>query len=137
MQRETRASSNRSELLSDPSLSDQPYSDSPSDDYNARTRLLAGTSQLSDASRRLDGAQRIALETEEVGADILANLRGQREQIEHSRDVLVQADGSIDRASGTLKKMVWRMYQQKAVTYAIIGILIALIILVVWSKLRG
>jgi vesicle transport through interaction with t-SNAREs protein 1 len=121
-QRETRAASNRSELLSDPSLSDQ---------------LLAGTSQLSDGSRRLEGAQRLALETEDVGADILRNLRGQREQIEHSRDVLVQADGSIDRASGTLKKMVWRMYQQKAVTYAIIAILVVLIGLVVWSKLRG
>jgi vesicle transport through interaction with t-SNAREs protein 1 len=139
-QRETRAASNRSELLSDPSLSDQPYSDLPpssSSDYSARTRLLAGTSQLSDGSRRLEGAQRVALETEDVGADILRNLRGQREQIEHSRDVLVQADGSIDRASGTLKKMVWRMYQQKAVTYAIIAILVVLIGLVVWSKLRG
>jgi vesicle transport through interaction with t-SNAREs protein 1 len=139
-QRETRAASNRSELLSDPSLSDQPYSDLPpssSSDYSARTRLLAGTSQLSDGSRRLEGAQRLALETEDVGADILRNLRGQREQIEHSRDVLVQADGSIDRASGTLKKMVWRMYQQKAVTYAIIAILVVLIGLVVWSKLRG
>jgi vesicle transport through interaction with t-SNAREs protein 1 len=133
-QRETRAASNRSELLSDPSLSDQPSSSS---DYSARTRLLAGTSQLSDGSRRLEGAQRLALETEDVGADILRNLRGQREQIEHSRDVLVQADGSIDRASGILKKMVWRMYQQKAVTYAIIAILVVLIGLVVWSKLRG
>lgn len=39
-------------------------------------------------SRRLENAQRIALETEDVGADILRNLRGQREQIEHTRDTV-------------------------------------------------
>lgn len=109
-QRETRNDSNRNELLSNPSLADQPYSDdpSPSGDYSQRTRLLRGTDQLADGSRRLEESHRLALETEEVGAGILSNLRGQREQIEHSRDVLTQADSSIDRASGTLKKMVWR-----------------------------
>lgn len=47
-------------------------------EYEAR---LVGT-----GSRRLENAHRIALETEDVGADILRNLRGQREQIEHTRD---------------------------------------------------
>lgn len=51
-------------------------------------------------SRRLENAHRIALETEDVGADILRNLRGQREQIEHTRDtvstllILYQHDGN-------------------------------------------
>lgn len=63
---------------------------------------------MSLGTRRLDNAHRIALETEDVGADILRNLRGQREQIEHTRDTLQHADTSIDRASGTLKKMIWR-----------------------------
>lgn len=75
-----------------------------------------------------------------MGADILRNLRGQREQIEHTRDTvsaacpfnpcgseshpvkgfgdgilriahhaqLTTADSSIDRASGTLKKMIFK-----------------------------
>jgi vesicle transport through interaction with t-SNAREs protein 1 len=72
---------------------------------------------------------------------------------------LTQADGSIDRASGTLKKMIYkyvptrpfprshvglwctadsdRMYQQKFVTYAIIAVLVLLILLVLYSKLFG
>ena len=69
---------------------------------------MAGTATLEDSTRRLEDSQRMALETEDVGADILRNLRGQREQIEHARDTLVRADTSIDRASGTLKKMVRR-----------------------------
>ncbi|CDZ96216.1 V-SNARE [Phaffia rhodozyma] len=128
----------RSDLLgnTDASLRDDPYSDSPTD-YSQRTRLLQGTERLADGSRRLEESHRLALETESVGADILRNLRGQREQIEHSRDVLASADTSIDRASGTLKKMIFRMYQQHFLTYGIIAILVFLIIIVVWGKLKG
>ncbi|TFY65390.1 hypothetical protein EVJ58_g2008 [Rhodofomes roseus] len=100
-----------------------------------RTRLLAGTALLEDGSRRLQESQRIALETEEQGTDILRSLRVQREQIENSRDTLQRADTSIDRASGTLKKMIRRMYQQRVVTGAIILVLVLLILIILWAKL--
>lgn len=85
-----RQEANRSELLNGAYPNgDDPYSDDPDPSaYSARTRLLQGTETLSDGSRRLENAQRIALETEDVGADILRNLRGQREQIEHTRDTV-------------------------------------------------
>ncbi|ORY34731.1 t-SNARE [Naematelia encephala] len=137
--RDVRQESARSELLSGPGYPnrDDPYSDDPDPSaFSARTRLLQGTETLQDGSRRLENAQRIALETEDVGADILRNLRGQREQIEHTRDTLVQADSSIDRAAGTLKKMIFKMYQQKFVSAGIIAILVVLILIVLWSKLR-
>ncbi|KAK1923651.1 hypothetical protein DB88DRAFT_511189 [Papiliotrema laurentii] len=136
--REVRQEAQRNDLLSGPGMPnpDDPYTDDPSA-FSSRTRLLAGTERLEDGSRRLDNAQRIALETEDVGADILRNLRGQREQIEHTRDTLTQADSSIDRAAGTLKKMIWKMYQQKFLSAGIIAILVILIIIVLWSKLRG
>jgi len=124
----------RSDLLGSsggvPSSSDDPYG-STSD----RTRLLAGTARLEEGTRRLQDSQRIALETEEQGADILMNLRTQREQIENSRDTLRTADTSIDRASGTLKKMIRRMYQQRIVTGAIILVLVLLIGIILWEKL--
>jgi vesicle transport through interaction with t-SNAREs protein 1 len=82
---------------------DDPYGDSEASD---RTRLLAGHQSLQDSSRRLQDSQRIALETEELGGDIMRSLRVQREQIEHSRDTLHGAEGNVDRASGTLNKMV-------------------------------
>ena len=65
-----------------PSSSDDPYGTSD------RTRLLAGTALLEDGTRRLHESQRIALETEEQGSDILSNLRRQREQIENTRDTV-------------------------------------------------
>lgn len=81
----------RSELLSNVGAS--PFRDVGDERDGAggtsdRTRLLAGTAVLEDGTRRLQDSQRIALETEEQGADILRNLRGQREQIEHARDTV-------------------------------------------------
>ncbi|KZT40436.1 vesicle transport v-snare protein vti1 [Sistotremastrum suecicum HHB10207 ss-3] len=101
-----------------------------------RERLLTGHAILENGTRRLDESRRIALETEEQGAEILRSLRGQREQIENSRDMLQTADRSIDRASGTLKKMIRRMYQQRFITAAIIAVLVILIALILYFKLR-
>ncbi|KAH9482812.1 Vesicle transport v-SNARE protein vti1 [Psilocybe cubensis] len=89
------------------SSSDDPYG--PSSD---RTRLLAGTALLEEGSKRLQQSQQIALETENQGADILMNLRTQREQIENSRNT-------------------------RAVTYSIIGVLMLLIVVIIWEKLSG
>jgi len=125
--------SSRSELFNhSTSGGDDPYGD---DATNQRTRLLAGTQSLNDSSRRLEDSHRIALETEDVGADILRSLRVQREQIENTRETLQTADRSIDRASGTLKGMIKRMYQQRYVTWAIIAVLVILICLILWFKL--
>ncbi|KAG7449245.1 V-snare-domain-containing protein [Guyanagaster necrorhizus] len=110
--------------------SDEPYG------VSDRTRLLAGTAILDDGTKRLQDSHRVALETEEQGADILMNLRTQREQIENSRNVLQRADSSIDRASKTLKSMIRRMYQQRVVTGAIIAVLILLIVIIIWEKLN-
>jgi vesicle transport through interaction with t-SNAREs protein 1 len=75
----------RADLLSS---SGRTPSDEPYGANGDRTRLLAGTSILEDGTRRLQESHRIALETEDQGADILRNLRTQREQIENSRDTV-------------------------------------------------
>jgi len=134
--KELHAQNQRAELLSN--VGGSPFRDIPDDGGpgSDRSRLLAGTALLEDGSRRLQDSQRIALETEEQGADILRNLRGQREQIENARDTLRTADTSIDRATGTLKKMIRRMYQQRVVTGAIIFVLVLLIGIILWAKLH-
>lgn len=47
---------------------------------------MRDTDQLSDGQRRLEESHRLALETEDTGAGILRDLRGQRDQLEHTRD---------------------------------------------------
>ncbi|KAG6855090.1 hypothetical protein C0991_006019 [Blastosporella zonata] len=85
--KEQRALAARSDLLSS---SSQPFttSDDPYGSNSDRVRLLAGTARLEDGTKRLQESQRIALETENQGADILMNLRTQREQIENARSTV-------------------------------------------------
>ncbi|KAM6495984.1 vesicle transport v-snare protein vti1 [Amanita muscaria] len=132
--RDARSQATRVDLLSSsqhgPSASDDPYASTTD-----RTRLLAGTTLLEDGTKRLQDSYRVAVETENQGSDILLNLRSQREQIEHARDTIQTVDTAIDRASGTLKKMIRRMYQQRAVTGAIIFVLLLLIAVILWEKL--
>lgn len=86
----SRSQSVRADLLSSKAnpnntyaLSDDPYAAS-----GDRSRLLAGTTVLEQGTKRLQQSQQIALETEMQGAEILTNLRTQREQIENSRDTV-------------------------------------------------
>ena len=85
---DARAQVARSDLLSTSggayAPSDDPYGGPNSD----RARLLAGTTVLEEGTKRLQQSERLALETETEGADILRNLRTQREQIENSRNTV-------------------------------------------------
>ncbi|MBW0477722.1 hypothetical protein O181_017437 [Austropuccinia psidii MF-1] len=101
-----------------------------------RERLLKANQLLESSSGRLDSSHRIALETEELGVGILRDLRGQREQIEGTRDTLRDADGHIDKASNTLNKMIRRMNRQRLISGAIIAVLVILILFILYSKLH-
>lgn len=73
----------------DPSYADEDADLEAADSATAnRQRLLQGTASLEDGTRRLEESNRLALETEDLGADILRDLRSQREQIENSRDTV-------------------------------------------------
>lgn len=92
-----------------PALEDDLESGRSSYDTQAqRQRLLQGSATLDEGSQRLEDSHRLALETEDLGADILRDLRVQREQIEHSRDTLRHADSNIDRSSRTIGQMIRR-----------------------------
>jgi hypothetical protein len=109
--KDTHAAAGRSELLGGGAHahSDDPYGV----DTDDRTRLLAGTATLEDGSRRLRESERIALETEQTGASILATLGRQREQIVNARetvrvrarpDVCTRAHGRTAQLGGHLDR---------------------------------
>ncbi|KAI8343243.1 snare region anchored in the vesicle membrane C-terminus-domain-containing protein [Chlamydoabsidia padenii] len=100
-----------------------------------RQRLLNGTDRLGESSRRLEASHRLALETENIGVNILGTLKGQRETLLRTRDTLGEADSYIDKSSRTLKVMARRMATNKIIIGVIILLLVAIIILVIWSKL--
>jgi len=119
------------------------YRDSPNgngggadEQVEQRQQLLSGTDRLERSSGRLRESQRIALETEDIGRDTLADLGRQRETIEHTRGTLLESEGYTDRSNKTLRGMARRMATNKIVTVAIITVLVILIIAVIVSKFR-
>jgi len=113
------------------------YSDNPSDvQLEQRQQLLSGTERLDRSSQRLRDSQRLAMETEAIGASTLGDLHRQRETIQHTGDTLLESEGYVDRSVRTLRGMARRMATNKIITVAIITVLILLIIAVIVSKFR-
>jgi vesicle transport through interaction with t-SNAREs 1 len=85
------------------------YRDEAGDEQlEQRQQLLSGTDRLERSSGRLRESQRIALETEDIGRNTLADLSRQRETIEHTRGTLLESEGYTDRSNKTLKGMARR-----------------------------
>lgn len=86
------------------------YTDNPGGDeqLEQRQQLLSGTDRLERSSGRLRESQRIALETEDIGRNTLADLSRQRETIEHTRSTLLESEGYTDRSNKTLRGMARR-----------------------------
>jgi len=101
-----------------------------------REQLLSGTERLERSSARLQESQRVALETEDVGRNTLADLYQQRETIEHTRMGLHQSEGYVDTSIKTLKGMARRMATNRIITIAIVTVLILLICGIIYSKFR-
>ncbi|AET37883.1 v-SNARE protein VTI1 Ecym_2131 [Eremothecium cymbalariae DBVPG len=105
-------------------------------DDDQREQLLANHSILQRTGNRLVDAAQLANEAEGVGNQIMMDLRSQREALENSRQNLFQADSYVDKSIRTLKTMSRRLVANKFISYAIIGVLILLILLVLYSKFK-
>ncbi|KIR33300.1 vesicle transport through interaction with t-SNAREs 1 [Cryptococcus deuterogattii MMRL2647] len=115
--KDLRLQSQRSDLLSGPGYphGDDPYTDDP-EPYSTRSRLLVGTQTLEDSTTRLDNAHRIALETEGVGSEILRNLRGQRDQLENTRDTAsrhLSIKNALPLTAYSLSKRTLQLIEQR------------------------
>jgi vesicle transport through interaction with t-SNAREs protein 1 len=87
------------------------YSDNPNPgdvQLEQRQQLLSGTDRLDRSSQRLRDSQRLANETEAIGASTLADLHRQRETIQHTGDMLHESEGYVDRSVKTLRGMARR-----------------------------
>jgi len=73
-----------------------------------RQQLLKGTERLERSSGRLRESQRVALQTEEIGRNTLADLGRQRETIVRTRGALDESEGYTDRSIKTLRGMARR-----------------------------
>ncbi|XP_032359016.1 vesicle transport through interaction with t-SNAREs homolog 1A isoform X6 [Etheostoma spectabile] len=88
----------RNELLGDDAGSSE----------NQRAHLLDNTEKLERSSRRLEAGYQIAVETEQVGQEILSNLHSDREKIQRARERLRETDANLGKSSRILTGMLRR-----------------------------
>ena len=103
----------RDELLSRAELGDTAGGAATSNAQ--RDRLLTAHDQLRKTGDRISEGKKQLLETEELGASILVNLKGQREQIINTRETLHGADDNIGRSRRILTSMARRAMQNKII----------------------
>ncbi|XP_058043231.1 vesicle transport through interaction with t-SNAREs homolog 1A isoform X3 [Ahaetulla prasina] len=92
--------------------SDEVRNELLGDDGNSseiqRAHLLDNTERLERSSRRLEAGYQIAVETEQIGQDILENLSHDREKIQRARDRLRETDANLGKSSRILTGMLRR-----------------------------
>ncbi|XP_074476466.1 vesicle transport through interaction with t-SNAREs homolog 1A isoform X1 [Sebastes fasciatus] len=102
-----------------------------------RAHLLDNTEKLERSSRRLEAGYQIAVETEQVGQEILSNLHGDREKIQRARERLRETDANLGKSSRILTGMLRRIIQNRVLVFVLGAIILLTIILAIYFNLRG
>ncbi|XP_048026447.1 vesicle transport through interaction with t-SNAREs homolog 1A isoform X1 [Megalobrama amblycephala] len=102
-----------------------------------RAHLLDNTERLERSSRRLEAGYQIAVETEQVGQEILANLNSDREKIQRSRERLRETDANLGKSSRILTGMLRRIIQNRVLVFILGAIILLTIVLAIYFNLRG
>jgi len=104
-----------------------------------RQNLLSGTDHLNQTTDRLNSTHRVALQSEQIGAGILTDLSGQRQQLLAANGRLDAVDDNVKRSRVILTGMARRVATNKLILGVIIILLLganALAVYLRWFKPR-
>ncbi|CAK7322963.1 unnamed protein product [Dovyalis caffra] len=101
-----------------------------------RSRLMMTTERLNHSGERIKDSRKTMLETEELGVSILQDLHQQRQSLLHAHNTLHGVDDNIGKSKRVLTAMSRRMNKNKWIIGAIIAVLVIVIILILYFKLR-
>ncbi|XP_025925410.1 vesicle transport through interaction with t-SNAREs homolog 1A isoform X4 [Apteryx rowi] len=117
----------RNELLGDDGNSSE----------NQRAHLLDNTERLERSSRRLEAGYQIAVETEQIGQEMLENLSHDREKIQRARERLRETDANLGKSSRILTGMLRRIIQNRILIVVLAVIIIFTILMAIYFSVRG
>ncbi|KAM4526782.1 vesicle transport through interaction with t-SNAREs homolog 1A isoform 2-T2 [Fundulus diaphanus] len=124
----------RNELLGDDAISSEGQLIKLREE---RAHLLDNTERLERSSRRLEAGYQIAVETEQVGQEILSNLHTDREKIQRARERLRETDSNLGKSSRILTGMLRRIIQNRVLVFVLGAIILLTIILAIYLNLRS
>ncbi|KAM9294055.1 vesicle transport through interaction with t-SNAREs homolog 1B [Gastrophryne carolinensis] len=92
-----------------------------------RNLLLEGNQSLSRASDSIARSHHLAAETDAVGQGIVEELSGQREQLERTKDRLVNTSENLSRSTKILRSMSRKIVTNKLLLFIIIILELAIL----------
>nr|XP_042895961.1 vesicle transport through interaction with t-SNAREs homolog 1A isoform X2 [Parasteatoda tepidariorum] len=98
--------------------------------------LLDNTERLERSSRQLEGGYKLAIEAEQMGAQILTDLSSQRETISKSKSRMQETNYDLSRSSRIVNGMIRGMKQQKIILYAVAAVILLTVILSIYFTIR-
>ncbi|XP_028251184.1 vesicle transport through interaction with t-SNAREs homolog 1B [Parambassis ranga] len=99
-----------------------------------RALLLQGTDSLNNASQSIERSQRLANETEQIGTEIIEELGEQREQLDRTRNRLVNTGENLSQSRKVLRAMSRRLVTNKLFLGVIIIMELAILGAVIYLK---
>lgn len=105
-------------------------------DYEARNRqiVLEGTEVLERTGESLARSHLIAIETENIGHEVISELGEQREALLRTRGNLENANEQLNNARSITKKMARNLFYNKILLISII--VMEIVILIILSYLK-
>ncbi|KFP80773.1 Vesicle transport through interaction with t-SNAREs 1A, partial [Apaloderma vittatum] len=98
----------RSRIAYSDEVRNELLGDNGNSSENQRAHLLDNTERLERSSRRLEAGYQIAVETEQIGQEMLENLSHDREKIQRARERLRETDANLGKSSRILTGMLRR-----------------------------
>nr|XP_058907692.1 vesicle transport through interaction with t-SNAREs homolog 1A isoform X6 [Kogia breviceps] len=101
-----------------------------------RAHLLDNTERLERSSRRLEAGYQIAVETEQIGQEMLENLSHDREKIQRARERLRETDANLGKSSRVLTGMLRRIIQNRILIVILAAVLVITILTAITFSVR-
>ncbi|KAL6268433.1 hypothetical protein P5V15_001569 [Pogonomyrmex californicus] len=114
---------------------EEPWDNNVTEDQ--RKRLLDASERIERSGRTLQNGYRMALETEEIGSQVLKELHEQRETIQRSRGRLRETDAELGRGSRLLSGMIFRSLQQRVILAGVALVLIIVACIVIYYSFKS
>jgi len=102
-----------------------------------RKRLLDASERIERSGRTLQNGYRMALETEEIGSQVLKELHEQRETIHRGRGRLRETDAELGLGSRLLSGMIFRSLQQRIILAGVALILVIVACIVIYYSFKS
>lgn len=101
-----------------------------------KIQLLDNTERLERSSRKLHSGYKIAIETEQIGAEILNDLHSQRETIQKATEKLRETDNDLYKSSRILSGMIRRIIQNRLILFVVGSIMLCVIVTAIYFIIK-